>query len=43
MILEMAVLDLKNYFLFIAFTNFYPIIGICEIQLGKSLCVAKLI
>ena len=37
----MALLDLKNYFLFVAFFNFYPIVSIDKVQLSEYLCLIQ--
>ena len=43
LVFEISILDPESCFLFIIFTNFYLIIGISKIQLGKSPYLAKLI
>ena len=35
LILEMIISSPKSYFLLISFANSYPVIGTCEVKLGK--------
>ena len=43
MIFKIAILDLKNWFLFITFTNPHLMISICQIKLYKLFYPIKLI